>query len=88
MLSDVLMCCRVCGYEYDSPPWGSDGMTPIFEICPCCGVEYGYEDATLTGIKKYRHQWINDGCKWNDPDQRPSDWSYETQIINVPEQFR
>lgn len=35
--------CRVCGLYLGYQPWGEDGKTPSYEICPCCGVEFGYE---------------------------------------------
>ena len=32
--------CPVCGYPLsDYNPWGDDGKTPTYDICPCCGVE-------------------------------------------------
>lgn len=57
--------CRVCGYESDVPPWGEDGL-PLFDICPCCGVEWGYEDALPAGVKQYRENWISRGAPWFD----------------------
>ena len=36
--------CRICGYRLGFEPWGDDGKTPTYEICPCCGVEFGNED--------------------------------------------
>lgn len=33
--------CRVCGYYIDDLPWGKDGNCPTYEICPCCGDEFG-----------------------------------------------
>lgn len=37
--------CHVCGYPLgDYNPWGDDGKTPTYDICPCCGVEWGNED--------------------------------------------
>ena len=35
--------CRVCGAEQPEAPWGDDGETPTYDICNCCGVEFGYE---------------------------------------------
>lgn len=61
--------CKVCGYIYNNPvfyPWGKDGHTPTFDICPCCGVEFGYEDSTNKGILKYRENWIKSGVEWYD----------------------
>lgn len=27
--------CRVCGYAWPGPPWGADGQSPDYDICPC-----------------------------------------------------
>jgi hypothetical protein len=35
-------------------PWGDDGQTPSYEICPNCNAEFGYEDASENGIANYR----------------------------------
>lgn len=61
---DLEKYCRVCGYEPPAPPYGPDGTTPSFDICPCCGVEWGYEDFTPIGVKKYRDSWLADGAPW------------------------
>lgn len=58
--------CRVCGYEPGEPPWGDDGETPTYEICPSCGAEYGYHDATPTGVVRYRAKWLESGGHWAD----------------------
>ena len=39
--------CRICGYRLGFEPWGDDEKTPNYEICPCCGVEFGNEDCTM-----------------------------------------
>jgi len=49
-----LYVCRVFGALQSDPPWGETGKDPSFDICDCCGVEFGYEDATLSGLKRYR----------------------------------
>lgn len=51
--------CRICGYRLGFEPWGDDEKTPTYEICPCCGVEFGNEDCTMKSIKEYRKSWIN-----------------------------
>ena len=80
--------CRVCGLLYDEPTWGADGCTPLFEICPCCGVEFGYEDCTPASTERYRKKWISEGCAWFRPDDRPADWDLSNQLKNVPPAFR
>src|SRR5215471_12008674 len=44
MTSDEKNRCRVCGLLLESPPWGDDGRTPLFEYCPCCGGEWDQPD--------------------------------------------
>lgn len=80
--------CRVCGYELSSAPWGDDGDTPSWDICPCCGTEFGYEDCTLVSAKNKRNRWFADGCKWFDPKSRPLDWDCEHQLENIPDEFK
>ena len=54
MHNDEKYYCRICGYRCVVPPWGEDGETPNFEYCDCCGVEFGYGDATIKVVKKHR----------------------------------
>jgi hypothetical protein len=63
MISKPNYYCRVCGLIQDDPPWGNDNNTPSFNICSCCGVEFGYEDATLNAIKNYRTTWLANGAE-------------------------
>lgn len=76
--------CPVCGYsELDEAPWGEDGSTASFSICECCGVEFGYEDATPEGKLRYRKQWIESGGKWFDESQKPENWNMKKQLMNI-----
>jgi hypothetical protein len=79
--------CRVCGYLYSFPPWGKDGKTPTFEICDCCGVEFGYEDATLAAIHQYRSKWLSNGAEWNRPECKPVNWDLEAQLAQISNEF-
>ena len=88
MLGSEIYHCRVCGLRLDDPPWGADGRTPLYEVCPCCGVEFGYQDASRTGAKKHREKWLNEGARWGEPGERPADWSAIAQLEQVPEEFR
>lgn len=54
--------CRVCGLKQEDAPWVKHGDTPSFEICDCCGVEFGYEDRINKSIQKYRENWLNNGA--------------------------
>lgn len=51
--------CPVCGYDQlDEGPFTPEGC-PTYEICPCCGFEYGFDDESegLT-YSQFRQRWI------------------------------
>jgi hypothetical protein len=79
--------CRVCGLILDEPPWGKDGETPSFDICLCCGVEFGYEDSLLKGIRTYRESWLSNGAKWCYSKSKPTEWDLNEQLKNIPSEF-
>jgi len=83
-----MKACRVCGLEQPDYPWGESGAAPTYAICACCGVEFGYEDSTLLGIKKYRENWLRTNGNWWSPEERPPDWALAIQLENIPPQFR
>ena len=84
--------CRVCGFEYDqaNAPWRRlDGeWYPLYEICVCCNVQFGYEDIDEGSVKSYREKWISSGGDFHYKALKPSDWSREEQLKKVPEQWR
>jgi hypothetical protein len=88
MPSDEALRCRICGLKLDVPPWGDDGRTPSFEFCPCCGVEWGYQDATAVGARRYREQWLKAGAAWESPELRPAHWDLQAQLMAIPTGFR
>jgi hypothetical protein len=87
MLNNELYICRVCGLHQDEAPWGEDGNLPLFNICNCCGTEFGYHDATLKAIKNSRDRWIEQDAKWFNPKAKPEAWTLEEQLRNVPHTF-
>lgn len=82
--------CRICGLYQgkDHPPWGEDGKSPSFDICECCGVEFGYGDCFLDDIKRLRKEWLDNGASWDDSKYKPKNWSLEEQMKNIPEEFK
>lgn len=80
--------CKVCGCYSENFPWGEDGKSPSYQICTCCGVQFGKEDSTLESIKEYRTEWISKGGVWFAKKERPDGWNIELQIENIPEKFR
>lgn len=77
--------CLICGLPLDYAPWGADGKTPTYDICPCCGVEWGNEDYTSESQVKYRNKWLADGAKWFEPQKKPANWNFEEQLSHIGE---
>jgi hypothetical protein len=88
IISDPTLYCRVCGLHQGAPQWGEDGLTPTFQICDCCGVQFGYEDCTAHSITSYRKKWIEGGRRWFTSKARPQLWDFsiqEQQAFNTDE---
>ncbi len=63
MLNDHLFLCPVCGFGgLTSAPYDPSGCAS-FDLCPCCGTEFGYDDASVTH-HKLRRQWLVAGAPW------------------------
>jgi hypothetical protein len=81
--------CRVCGFDLGEPIWGETGTDPSFEICPCCGAQFGYSDTSPEKCARFRQYWIEkEGAAWRMPGFRPKDWSLEKQLRNLPPGYR
>jgi hypothetical protein len=69
--------CPVCGYDrLRKAPWTETG--PSDEICPSCGIHFGYDDAAGGKIEdrqliyeRWRARWIQGGMKWFSSGQPP-----------------
>ena len=68
-------------------PWGDDGNSPSFEICVCCGAEFGYHDFTLEGVRNHRNKWFMSGKKWHMPEFGPKNWNFEEQFKNISQEW-
>lgn len=80
--------CPVCGYpNLDEPPRDENGR-PSFDICDCCGIEFGYEDCTETNIIEFREKWIKSGAKWFCENEKPSNWDIKEQLRNINIEIR
>jgi len=69
--------CPVCGYrEMPDPP-------EDFNICPCCGTEFGYTNAGVTN-EQVRAKWLSQNAPWFSPDiQPPADWNPHRQLVEA-----
>lgn len=80
--------CRICGLYIEDLPWGEDGVTPTYEICSCCGGEFGNDDYTMESVKKYRARWLAEGAVWFYKKNRPENWDIEKQMKDIPKTFK
>jgi len=74
--------CPVCGYpDLNEPAYDSFGCAS-YNICPCCGTEFGYDDSTAAHAD-LRGKWISDGMQWWSKHQlKPDDWDPVRQLKN------
>jgi len=84
---DKLKLCRVCGFDHGDYTWGEDGTLASFEICDCCGAEFGYYDCNLEAIRRNRKKWIDGGANWSNPKIRPANWNLQIQLQQIPEEY-
>lgn len=76
--------CPVCGYpDLEQPAWDPVTGVPSFDICPCCGCEFGYNDATSGARERYRTAWIRRGAAWFEPEARPYVWDLRAQLRRI-----
>lgn len=80
--------CPICGYELDVDPWKDN--IPTYDICPCCGIEFGYEDFRPTSEERIprhaelRQKWIDDGMPWWSKSNPPSvPWDPREQLKRI-----
>jgi DNA-directed RNA polymerase subunit RPC12/RpoP len=86
--------CPVCGYKLWFLPWEDD--SPSDEICPSCGIQFGYSDAAggdeekrLQLYKDWRKKWIDNGGIWNGAGiPKPENWDPIKQVKDVANKFK
>ena len=53
-----------------------------WNICQCCGTEFGYDDAGVT-YAALRSKWVKQGAKWwGKRLSPPENWSAESQVAS------
>lgn len=77
--------CPVCGYDkLDEPPY-NEILEASYDTCPCCGVEFGYDDFKNDNVSFSiaRRKWVEEGAKWFNENQKPNNWNMEEQLKNT-----
>lgn len=81
--SNEVYICPVCGYPSLSEAAYDVFGCPSYNICPCCGTEFGYDDSTLTH-SDLRSKWISEGMLWWSKHQKiPDNWDPVKQLDNL-----
>jgi len=63
------MNCPACGYPLGFLAWDDD--SPSHEMCPGCGIQFGYDDAAGGNLERrraiyeqWRQEWVRNGMRW------------------------
>lgn len=83
-----LFLCPACGTDLDFEPWR--GRSPSYEICPCCGIQFGLDDFIPGEATErwrfhaeWRQRWIRGGMQRWSTDEQPPDWDPREQLKRV-----
>ncbi|OOR12035.1 hypothetical protein BW897_15000 [Bacillus cereus] len=76
--------CLICGFDdLLDPPYDED-EDPSYEICPCCGFQFGFDDCDQGyTFVEYREKWLEKGAIWHNNAKKPTGWSLEKQLKNI-----
>lgn len=78
--------CPACGFLLDFAPW--EGELASDEICPSCGIQFGYDDAAGGYLERrqevyrqWRKRWIEGGMRWwSSASPPPLEWDPQAQL--------
>ncbi|MED3629767.1 hypothetical protein P4478_23220 [Bacillus subtilis] len=81
--------CPVCGFDgLDEPPYDEYNIGS-YNICSCCGFEYGNDDDVMVNEKLlevpeahelYRIRWVKEGAIVFDPSDYPSEYQINNKV--------
>lgn len=70
-----------------TPPYSKYFGEPSYDVCSCCGFEFGNDDepGTSDGVtfKSFLLEWIKDGQVWFEENKKPAQWSLTKQVKNI-----
>jgi len=74
--------CPVCGWPKLEEPARSESGSASFEVCPCCGFEFGFDDDDRGfTYETWRARWIKAGMKWwSQSRPAPARWNATAQL--------
>jgi hypothetical protein len=78
--------CLVRGF---APPYVNHFGLPSYEVCSCCGFEYGNDDDPGWGrpgdsFEQSLGDFVASGCVWFYPRKMPPQWTLEKQLFGLP----
>jgi hypothetical protein len=66
------------------PPYSRFYGEPSYDVCGCCGFEFGNDDDPGTTepetFDHYLRKWIENGCVWFNPSAKPVNWNLKKQL--------
>jgi hypothetical protein len=75
----------VCGFNLGFEAWNGD--SPSDEICPCCGIQFGYTDCADGGVfgrkriyREWRAAWVAEGMPWRGANPTPANYNPKLQL--------
>jgi hypothetical protein len=89
--TQAMSTCLACGFDGIAIAELWDGDVASDEICPCCGLHYGYDDAghgrgdpASEFYDGWRAKWASDGHPWFSTATHPPDgWSASEQVARL-----
>ena len=76
--------CPVCGFDGLQEPPYDEHNAPSYEICPCCGFEFGFDEAfSQDTFDSFRQKWLKSGAQWFTPELKPKTWDLKKQLSRL-----
>jgi len=73
--------CLVCGFHGLKEPPYDERALPSYEICPCCGFEFGFDGKA--DMARFRKEWVRKGAAWFTPGAKPAGWDLQKQLAGL-----
>ena len=73
---------------WSSPPFNESGEGS-YDICPCCGFQFGLDDFPFEDrerlVVEWRGRWVAGGCVWKFPSDGlpPEGWDPQAQLART-----